>query len=220
MTQKEELARALGAKSDYHLTDERLAILISETTCDVEACPGSGKTTTLSLKAALEMLQFDNPRRALLTLSHTNVARAEIERKATAIPEAQRILRPPHFIGTIQAFVNRFLALPFLRSNGMHVQRVDNDSAAALHLRLVSSNRYRTARFALAKRGDWDVADLELGAEEGTVAFNGTPLSMSRDTPTYRELVSLKDDSMDCSRIAITSPQARVAKRPPYGALV
>ena len=141
--------------------------------------------------------EFDNPRRALLILSHTNVARAEIERKAAAIPEAQRILRPPHFIGTIQAFVNRFLALPFLRSNGMHVQRVDNDSAAALHLRLISSNRYRTARFALAKRGDWDVADLEVGAEEGTIAFNGAPLSMSRDTPTYRELVSLKNEAID-----------------------
>ena len=46
-------------------------------------------------------------------------------RSATAV--GARLLAYPHFIGTIHGFVDRFLALPALRSLGLTVDVIDDD---------------------------------------------------------------------------------------------
>ena len=49
--------------------------------CFVQACPGSGKTTTLVAKLAILADRIPNDGRGICVLSHTNVAREEIEKK-------------------------------------------------------------------------------------------------------------------------------------------
>lgn len=125
----DEDVEALAAlTTDLDFTDaERRAVLLERGTRDVNAAPGSGKTTVLAAKLLLLARKWPHDRRGICVLSHTNVAREEILKRLTATPDGSRLLAYPHFIGTIHAFVNQFLALPFLRSEGLEVDVIDDE---------------------------------------------------------------------------------------------
>ena len=118
--------------------DPRLPVLKSLATLDIEACPGSGKTTLLVAKLAILGGQWADLRRGLCVLSHTNVARREIEHILGSTAEGQRLLSYPHFIGTIHGFVNEFLAIPWLRSNGYPIEMIDDEVAQGRRWRKLS----------------------------------------------------------------------------------
>ncbi|MDM7978679.1 MULTISPECIES: UvrD-helicase domain-containing protein [Thalassospira] len=109
---------------------DRIGVLEASQSIDVQACPGSGKTTLIAAKLMLLAKKWPFQDRGICVLSHTNVAKDEIIRRLqkSNIIEAQSLLVYPHFIGTIQEFVNRFLALPALRSRGIKDITVDNDA--------------------------------------------------------------------------------------------
>lgn len=79
---------------------------------DVQAAPGAGKTTLLGVKLRLLGRRWTPDMGAIAIVTHTNVARQEIENQLLGRPDAQRLLRYPHFIGTLTAFAHQFLALP------------------------------------------------------------------------------------------------------------
>ena len=120
------------AKAEAYLSvsfdEPRRQILRSNDSFDVQACPGSGKTTLLVAKLAVLADKWLHSRRGICVLSHTNVARQEIEKKLGGTPVGRRLLAYPHFVGTIHGFVNEFLALPLLRAEGYHVRLIDNDA--------------------------------------------------------------------------------------------
>jgi len=95
---------------------------------DIQACPGSGKTTLIAAKLILLARKWDEGLRGICVLSHTNVAKNEIISRLEKDDYGRRLLKYPHFIGTIQEFVNRFLALPFCRSKGIEIKRIDDDA--------------------------------------------------------------------------------------------
>lgn len=107
---------------------DRRKILRSNDSFDVLACPGSGKTTLLVAKLAILAKKWPHSRRGICVLSHTNVARQEIEEKLAGTGVGERLLDYPHFVGTIHAFLNCFLALPLLRSEGHLVRLIDDDA--------------------------------------------------------------------------------------------
>lgn len=109
---------------------ERLAILGCVKSCEVQSGPGSGKTTLLTAKLALLAEQWRDAHRGVCVLSHTNVARREIESRLAASASLRRLLEHPHFIGTFQAFVDQFIALPFLRQRDLPLAAVDNERFA------------------------------------------------------------------------------------------
>lgn len=109
--------------------DDRANILKINETLDIEACPGSGKTTLLVAKLAILSRHWKHRRRGLCVLSHTNVARTEIEERLKATEEGEKLLRYPHFIGTIHGFVNEFLAMPYMRSQGIPIEVIDSEYA-------------------------------------------------------------------------------------------
>lgn len=98
--------------------DPRIDVLKSMETIDVEACPGSGKTTLLVAKLAILAKKWKYRTQGICVLSHTNAARIEIEKRLGNTAIGRQLLSYPHFIGTIHGFVDTFLALPWLRSNG------------------------------------------------------------------------------------------------------
>jgi hypothetical protein len=106
----------------------RREILRSNESFDIQACPGSGKTTLLVAKLAILAKKWPHPRRGICVLSHTNVARQEIEEKLSGTGVGERLLAYPHFVGTIHGFVNEFFALPLLRSEGRLTRRIDDDA--------------------------------------------------------------------------------------------
>ena len=126
-----KICRVLGlpetAFSGAEGRDPRLPVLKSLETHDIEACPGSGKTTLLVAKLAGLGALWSESRCGLCVLSHTNVARREIEERLGNTAEGQRLLSYPHFIGTIHGFVNQFLAMPWLRSEGYPVEMIDDE---------------------------------------------------------------------------------------------
>ena len=106
-------------------TDPRQEVLKSMERIDVAACPGSGKTTLLVAKLAILAEKWQHRTRGICVLSHTNAARHEIESRLGNTAAGQRLLAYPHFIGTIHEFVDKFLAIPWLRSRGYPIRVID-----------------------------------------------------------------------------------------------
>ena len=99
-----------------HFAEDARDVIDCWESADIQACPGSGKTTVLMAKLQYLAGQMPFPQgRGVCILSHTNVAVNEIKRRLTG-DAAARILAYPNFAGTIQSFVDSFVVLPFWRS--------------------------------------------------------------------------------------------------------
>jgi len=92
--------------------DQRKIFIKNLTTIDLQAVPGSGKTTALQAKLLYleKHLPFQDGS-GVLVISHTNAAVDEI--KARIGRHCPRLFAYPSFVGTIQSFVDQFLAIPF-----------------------------------------------------------------------------------------------------------
>lgn len=138
-------SRLLGLPVDAFFgqdgTDPRQEVLKCMDSIDVAACPGSGKTTLLVAKLAILAEKWQCRTRGICVLSHTNAARHEIERHLGNTAAGRRLLGYPHYIGTIHGFVNEFLTLPLLRSQGFSSTRFDSDISGRKILRLSSGGK-------------------------------------------------------------------------------
>lgn len=120
----------------------RQDFLRTTTTLDVSACPGSGKTTLIVAKLAIMARKWSHRTKGICVLSHTNAAREEIQRRLGGTVVGQQLLSYPHSIDTIHSFVNRFLALPWLNSNGFPAATVDDDVTSAYRRRVLTNSDY------------------------------------------------------------------------------
>lgn len=162
-------------------TDPRKAILTSVCELDVEACPGSGKTTLLVAKLAILARKWTEGGRGICVLSHTNVARREIEQRLGNTAAGQQLLSYPHFVGTIHGFANEFLALPWLRSNDMPIRMIDDEIAQSRRWKRIP---YKT-RIGL-ERNHINQSILKIKSTSfdlGEIKYGGKPLGHT--TPTY-----------------------------------
>jgi len=78
----------------------------------VRACPGSGKTYTVAARLAHLLKKWDKTHAGIAVLSFTNVAWQEIGQYLTQDFDIPAI-HYPHFLGTIDSFLNTYLFLPF-----------------------------------------------------------------------------------------------------------
>lgn len=122
---------------------------------DVQAAPGSGKTSLIGLKLALLAQTWTSSTRGVCVLSHTNTAKDEITARLMASPAGSKLLHYPHFIGTIQSFTHTFIALPALHSLEIEVQAIDDTAYGEAAMRLFRSNpEFRTLRATLGRTFD------------------------------------------------------------------
>jgi len=77
----------------------------------VRACPGSGKTFAVTARLANKLLKWDKKHVGMATLSFTNTAWEEIEKNLVKFGDIS--IRYPHFLGTIDSFINHYIFLPF-----------------------------------------------------------------------------------------------------------
>jgi ATP-dependent DNA helicase UvrD/PcrA len=143
------------------------AFLADATACDVQAAPGNGKTTLLAAKLALLSRNWSTSRRGVCVISHTNAARTEVEDLIAQHPTAARLMAYPHFTGTVTAFINQYLALPYLRGLGWHLRQIDDDAFAAEALRRypgwgVLDNLAKNKKLKLKRRLEEWIALLDL----------------------------------------------------------
>jgi len=100
----------LGNKDTFD--NERKAFIKNLDTIDLQAVPGSGKTTVLLAKLLIleRHLPFEDGS-GILAISHTNAAVDEI--KYSIGRYCPKLFAYPSFVGTIQSFVDQFLAIPY-----------------------------------------------------------------------------------------------------------
>ncbi len=79
----------------------------------VRACPGSGKTYCVSARFAHKLHNWFPKYAGIAALSFTNVAWQQIEKKLGAQFSVQLPLSFPHFLGTIDSFINNHVFLPY-----------------------------------------------------------------------------------------------------------
>lgn len=176
----------------------RRQVLLCNQSVDVQACPGSGKTTLLVAKLAILATKWKEPRRGICVLSHTNVARQEVERRLATSVTGQRLLCYPHFIGTIHGFVNEFLALPWLRSQGLSVRVIDDDICGSRCRSLLYSDpRYKSAKVFLQRNEQRDpdrtVTRLRFEGPDLKLCSAAGKLPCGEATASYSALRGIKE---------------------------
>ncbi|MGE8449386.1 MAG: UvrD-helicase domain-containing protein [Pseudomonadales bacterium] len=187
----DDLAELKFLMPDLDFADaERQAVLLAAGSSDINAAPGSGKTTVLAAKLLLLAKKWSYQTRGICVLSHTNVAREEIQRRLGASAVGARLLAYPHFIGTIHSFVDRFLALPALRSLGYTVDVIDDEVFAK---RAIARAMKKPALWGWAQKDEsvkpmvgglvYRGSDLLLDSEEGTL-----PNATAKTYPLLKEI--------------------------------
>ncbi len=180
----------IALNEELILDDEgRISVIESMRSIDVQACPGSGKTTLIAAKLILLAKKWPLQHQGICVLSHTNVAKDEIidRLKKSKTLEAQRLLSYPHFIGTIQEFVNRFLALPYLRSKGVSDIIIDNDEYVKAARRLMALQQFVWFQGTLNGLGNSDAQDGFLRATFQFCSENGVEVNISKRPRAWQQ---------------------------------
>jgi len=120
-------AESILLEEGEHFDEQRKTFIKNLETIDLQAVPGSGKTTVLLAKLLIleKYLPFDNGS-GILVISHTNTAVDQIaDRIGKYCP---RLFAYPSFVGTIQSFVDKYLTLPYYCNRYKEKPiRIDND---------------------------------------------------------------------------------------------
>ncbi len=96
---------------DY--TTEQLSFLQSSGKVVLHACPGSGKTTVVAKKMIDYLQHWNRSHQGIAVLSFTNVASEEINRQAAEMLSDGFSIDTPHFVGTLDSFIDNFIFLQF-----------------------------------------------------------------------------------------------------------
>lgn len=160
---------------------------------DVQACPGSGKTTMVAAKLLIIAKKWQHSHKGVCVLTHTNVAKREIIDRLKQSTYGEILLSYPHFIGTIQEFVNKFLAIPYLRSDGYQINSIDDDVCSAEGWRLL---KWGTKSYLERKRiTSLHGLKYQLRGEELKLSVPG--FNKESNSNSYNDLVSAKQRLME-----------------------
>lgn len=162
----------------------RHAFLKHLSTVDLSACPGSGKTTLIVAKLAILAKKWPHRTKGICVLSHTNVAREQIEHRLGRTGVGQRLLAYPHFIGTIHGFVNRFLALPWLYSNGYPSPTIDDDVTTRYRCRVLGRDCHKLEFFLKKNRTSFE--RLRICNRNLSFDLGGKPFPAKSSTPSFK----------------------------------
>ena len=165
---------------DDEFDKEKIDIIKCNESIDIKACPGSGKTTVLLAKLIIlsNQMPFDD-NKGICVLTHTNVAINEIKEKLGI--KSELLFRYPNHFGTIQSFVDKFLAIPYSSNlTTGRIKQISDEIYNKSYERSFKSNIYRLRKNDLSKKiwsivksnsqngDDWSfLFSLRLGLENG-----------------------------------------------------
>lgn len=95
------------------LTQEQKAFLDAEGRIILCAVPGSGKTFIVAKKLLKYLQVWSLAHQGVAALSFTNVASNEIMRQASELSSNFTSVNHPHYVGTLDSFINNFILLRF-----------------------------------------------------------------------------------------------------------
>jgi hypothetical protein len=137
-----------------------------------------------SAKLAVLARKWPHRTRGICVLSHTNVAQEQIQTRLGNTVVGRILLDYPHFIDTIHGFVNRFFALPWLRSNGLPAPTVDDDVTSS-YRQGVLGDRYHKLEFFLAQHRS-SVSQLRICARDLSFDLGGRAFPAGPSTKSFR----------------------------------
>lgn len=159
---------------------------------DVQACPGSGKTTMVAAKLLIIAKKWMSLHQGICVLTHTNVAKKEIiERLQTSI-HGGKLLTSPHFIGTIQEFVNKFLAIPYLRSQGFKITHIDDEICCARGWSFLN----RGTKNYLERNRIKSIQEMQYKFIDGCLDLNIPGFRRESQSNSYQDLINAKNTLM------------------------
>lgn len=181
--------------------EERKAYIRNFNTIDLQAVPGSGKTTALLAKLLIleRKLPFADGS-GILVLSHTNAAIDEIKEKIQK--HSPKLFSYPNFIGTIQSFVDEFLAIPmYINWKRKKPIRIDSE----IFWEIIKKKLPYGTKSALEKRLG---KKFKIFIEELTISQNNKIINfetfeeiniqkIGSHTPTYKNLYSVKKELLN-----------------------
>jgi superfamily I DNA/RNA helicase len=94
---------------DEDLNDEQVQAIIEPNNVFLVACPGSGKTRTLTYKIALELSRLEDPKKWIVAITYTHRAADEISDRIESLGVDTSQL----WIGTIHAFCLEWILKPY-----------------------------------------------------------------------------------------------------------
>jgi len=99
---------------DRPLSDEQLDFILHSVNeaCYLKACPGSGKTEVVGIKAAYEISEWKSIFTGFAVLSFTKNAAKEIADRIKLFG-GNKAIQHPHFIGTIDSWLHGYFLHPF-----------------------------------------------------------------------------------------------------------
>ena len=130
-----KIAHDILLKDKKPFDSNKVNIIKEDSSCYVQACPGSGKTTTLLAKLIILANKMPLPEgKGICVLTHTNVAIDEI--KAKLGTKADVLFRYPNFFGTIQTFLHKYVTAAALHYfYGSQITYVDDEMSNAVFLK-------------------------------------------------------------------------------------
>ncbi|MFZ3093603.1 MAG: UvrD-helicase domain-containing protein [Methanothrix sp.] len=155
----------------------------------LKACPGSGKTEVVGLKAAYEMSKWAKSPGGIAVLTFTNNAAEVIEKRVSQFGGVAKI-GFPHFIGTIDSWLHRYIAHPFAHiitkyngKSGDHSIRVVNNQSKADFLKVFKT------KYSLAQTGNPAANEYYFDVESGNYIF----ASANKNIDSRRNQQNLED---------------------------
>lgn len=96
------------------LSDEQTSFIVRplNESCFLRACPGSGKTEVVGLKAAYEIAAWKEKYAGMAIVSFTKNAAKEISERVSKY-DGINATKYPHFIGTIDSWLHGYILHPF-----------------------------------------------------------------------------------------------------------
>ena len=153
---------------------------------DIQACPGSGKTTLLVAKLAILANKWPFDNRGICVVSHTNVAREEIEDRLGQTEIGSKLLSYPHYIGTLHSFFDKYISMPWIRSCSIPINIIDSELVLSKRWNKLS---YGTKNYLERKR----LSEYCCEAKEIPLKFH---LGCGENTNTYRNVLSVVSESI------------------------
>jgi len=155
---------------------------------DVQACPGSGKTTMVAAKLLIIAKKWTYSYKGVCVLTHTNVAKNEIFSALQKHPSGHRLLAYPHFIGTIQEFFNKFLGVPLLKSRGIAVSQIDDEACCSAAENML----HHGTRSYLQRQHVKSLQGLQYKLENNKLELNIPGFTNPSTSGSYKNLIAIK----------------------------
>lgn len=192
---------------DRNLSEEQLDFILHpiDKACFLKACPGSGKTEVVGIKAAYEISDWKDQFTGLAVLSFTKNAAKEIGERIKKFG-GTNATQHPHFIGTIDSWLHGYILHPFAQKITGFIGKNGNRSYSLLenstdmgflentnyHIKYEHEIKDKKGKVIFDKYGNPKIKLVPFYATEFHLTHNGNPIP-NTENKSFHKNINLKD---------------------------